>query len=241
MTLRAPSRARSSRDRGDCYSVWRNRQASKFGAAATDWLAKERPQQPGRPFPYREEEVTYLNSDVPADWTPTLPTDAAPPFPAVLLITGGGAQGRDETIFNHKPFPLIADQLTRGGIAVLRVDDRGVGASTGGSETLTSLDLAGDVEAGLAYLESRTDMDGRRLGLLGHSEAGLIASIAGSRSDDVAFLVLLAGAAVPGEEPFWHSTATGTPRCLRASTSIRSERHLPAGEIRTWTSRNCRG
>jgi pimeloyl-ACP methyl ester carboxylesterase len=127
----------------------------------------------------------------------TLPKGKGP-FPAVLLIAGSGALDRDETISYHKPFLVLADHLTRRGIAVLRTDKRGVGKSTGekpvGDYTNTTLmDLADDVFAGVEYLKSRQEIDPKRIGLLGHSEGGVLGPIIASRSPDVAFLVMLAG------------------------------------------------
>src|SRR5581483_11705315 len=153
-----------------------------------------RPQEPKPPFPYRSEEVTYKNtkSDVKLAGTLTLPSDAGP-FPAVLLLTGSGAQDRNETIFGHKPFLLIADYLTRRGIAVLRVDDRGVGGSTGSTADATKEDLADDALAGVAFLRARSDIASARVGLIGHSEGADVAALAASRSPDIAFIVMLAG------------------------------------------------
>jgi pimeloyl-ACP methyl ester carboxylesterase len=160
-----------------------------------------RPQTPKKPFPYREEEVTYENTKggVTLAGTLTLP-EGGGPFPAALLITGSGGQDRDETIFNHKPFLVIADYLTRRGIAVLRVDDRGIGGSTGNLGASTTDDLAGDVLTGVAFLKEREEVDPARIGLIGHSEGGIIAPIAAARSSDVAFIVLLAGTGLTGEE-----------------------------------------
>ena len=160
-----------------------------------------RPQTPKPPFPYRAEEVTYENraGGVKLAGTLTRP-EGEGPFPAVLLISGSGAQDRDETIFGHKPFAVLADALTRRGVVVLRVDDRGVGGSTGETSESTSEDFAGDVLAGVAYLKSRPEVTSKAIGLIGHSEGGLIAPIAAARSDDVAFIVLMAGTGVPGEE-----------------------------------------
>lgn len=160
-----------------------------------------RPQTPKAPFPYDEREVLYDN---PTDGsklggTLTLPR-SAPPHPAVLLITGSGSQDRDETIMGHKPFWVIADHLTRQGIAVLRVDDRGVGSSTGDPRTATIHTHATDVEAGVAFLGSQPEIDPRRIGLVGHSEGGILAAIVASRSRDVAFVVSLAGSGVAGAE-----------------------------------------
>jgi uncharacterized protein len=160
-----------------------------------------RPQEPQPPLPYREEEVSYEGAAAGAKiaGTLTLP-EGAGPFPAVLLITGSGSQDRNETVAGHRPFLVLADDLTRRGIAVLRVDDRGVGGSTGDPLSATSLDLAEDALQGVKFLRGRRDIDGARIGLVGHSEGGLIAPIAASRSSDVAFIVLLAGPGVTGEE-----------------------------------------
>lgn len=164
-----------------------------------------RPQTPKKPYPYREEEVTYMNEKdgVRLAGTLTLPDPNDPhmksPYPVVIMITGSGAQDRDETLFEHKPFLVIANSLTRRGIAVLRVDDRGVGGSTGNLATATSKDLANDVKAGIAYLKSRADIDPKRIGLIGHSEGGMIAPmVAVDSPEDVAFIVLMAGPGVPG-------------------------------------------
>jgi pimeloyl-ACP methyl ester carboxylesterase len=131
--------------------------------------------------------------------TLTLPRDRRP-SPAVILISGSGPQDRDETAFQHKPFLVLADHLTRSGIAVLRFDDRGVGKSTGDIMQSTAEDFVGDVLAGVAYLETRKEIDPRKIGLVGHSEGGTVAAMAAARSGDVAFLVMLAGSGLPGEE-----------------------------------------
>jgi pimeloyl-ACP methyl ester carboxylesterase len=164
--------------------------------------APNRPQEPKRPFPYREEEITFENKKAKAKFagTLTLPKGSGGPFAAVLLITGSGLQNRDEEIFDHKPFLLIADYLTRRGLAVLRVDDRSVGGSTGDVSRATTADFAEDIEAGVEYLKSRKDIDATQIGLIGHSEGGVIAPIVASRSKDIAFIVLLAGSGVTGEE-----------------------------------------
>jgi uncharacterized protein len=118
----------------------------------------------------------------------------------VALITGSGAQDRDETIMGHKPFLVLADHLTRRGIAVLRSDDRGVGGSEGDFAAATSLDFAGDAAAAVAWLRSRPEIDPDRVGLVGHSEGGMIAPIVALEYGNVAFLVLLAGPGLPGDE-----------------------------------------
>lgn len=159
-----------------------------------------RPQDPVPPFPYTEENVVYTN---PADHTRlagtlTMPPGAGP-FPAALMITGSGAQDRNEALMGHKPFLVIADYLTRRGVAVLRVDDRGVGGSTGNIMTATISDNAGDALAGLEFLRHHARIDSSRVGLIGHSEGGWVAPLAASRSSHVAYVVLLAGPAVTGE------------------------------------------
>jgi len=153
-----------------------------------------RPQTPKKPYPYIEEEVAYENqsANVHISGSLTLPKGKGP-FPAVLLIVGSGPLDRDETAYFHKPFLVLADHLTRQGIAVLRVDKRGVGKTTGDFEEATILDLADDVLAGVEYLKGRMEIDPKRIGLLGHSEGGVVGPIVASRSSDTAFLVMLAG------------------------------------------------
>lgn len=160
-----------------------------------------RPQEPKPPFPYKAEEVTYENAaaKVKLAGTLTIPQGDGP-FPAVLLITGSGPQDRDESLLGHKPFAVLADYLTRRGITVLRVDDRGVGKSTGKFDEATSFDFADDVLAGVQFLKTRKEVDSKRIGLAGHSEGGLIAPIVASKCSDVAFIVLLAGTGLTGEE-----------------------------------------
>ena len=160
-----------------------------------------RPQTPKSPFPYRAEDVTFENNagGVHLAGTLTVPPGAGP-FPAVILITGSGPQDRDESLLGHKPFLVLADYLTRRGVAVLRVDDRGVGGSTGSTSKSTSEDFAGDVLAGLAFLKERQEINARKIGLIGHSEGGIIAPIAAARSKDVAFIVLMAGTGLPGTQ-----------------------------------------
>ncbi|SEI53868.1 hypothetical protein SAMN05216327_102323 [Dyadobacter sp. SG02] len=160
-----------------------------------------RPQEPKLPYPYRSEEITFLNehSNIKLSGTLTLPAKEGS-FPAVVLITGSGPQDRNEEIFGHKPFLIIADYLTRHGFAVLRYDDRGIGKSTGRFMTATSLDLASDAESAVAYLKSRKEINPAQVGLAGHSEGGLVAAIAASRSKDIGFVVSLAGPGAPGLE-----------------------------------------
>jgi uncharacterized protein len=162
---------------------------------------RRRPQMPRPPFPYKVEDVTYPSkaAGVRLAGTLTIP-EGKGPFPAVLLITGSGPQDRDETLVGHKPFLLLADALTRRRIAVLRFDDRGVARSTGNFATATSADFADDVEGGIAFLRERPEIDAKRIGLLGHSEGGVIGPMVAARvPTDVAFLVLMAGTGVSGE------------------------------------------
>ena len=161
-----------------------------------------RPQNPVKPYPYKEEDVTYPNpaaGGIKLAGTLTIPPGKGP-FPTVLLITGSGPQDRDETLMGHKPFLVLSDYLTRQGIAVLRVDDRGIAKSEGTFGTATTADFATDVEAGLAFLKTRQEVDHRKTGLIGHSEGGIIAPMVASRNRDVAFIVMLAGSGVSGEE-----------------------------------------
>jgi len=161
----------------------------------------KRPQNPKKPYPYREEEVTYENTaqKVTLAATLTLPQGRGP-FPAVVLICGSGRHDRDESILGHKPFLVLADYLTRKGIAVLRADKRGVGKSTGDYSKATSADFATDAEAGVAYLKTRPEVDARKIGLIGHSEGGTIAPMVAARNPDVAFIVMMAGTGVPGDD-----------------------------------------
>jgi pimeloyl-ACP methyl ester carboxylesterase len=160
-----------------------------------------RPQEPKPPFPYDEEEVSYENKrdGVKLAGTLTLPRGKTS-SPSVILITGSGPQNRNEELLGHKPFLVLADYLTRRGVAVLRVDDRGVGGSTGAVSNSTSENFAADALAGIEFLKGHKGIDAKRIGLIGHSEGGLIAPLVASQSDDVAFIVLLAGPGLPGED-----------------------------------------
>ncbi|HKJ03814.1 MAG TPA: alpha/beta hydrolase [Longimicrobiales bacterium] len=159
--------------------------------------APKRPQNPTLPLPYRSVGVTVPNAaaGVTLAGTLTLP-DGPGPFPAAVLVTGSGPQDRDETLLGHKPFLVLSDHLTRAGIAVLRYDDRGTGESTGSFATATSEDLASDALAAVAFLRARRDMGA--VGIVGHSEGGLVGPMAAARSADVAFVVMLAGPGLPG-------------------------------------------
>ncbi len=160
-----------------------------------------RPQEPKKPYPYYEEDVTFPNvgAGITLAGTLTLPQREGV-FPAVILITGSGAQNRDEEIMGHKPFLIISDFLTRNGIAVLRFDDRGTASSEGIFKTATSNDFATDVNAGVEYLLTRKEINKTKIGLIGHSEGGIIAPMVANSSKNVAFIVLLAGTGIPGDQ-----------------------------------------
>jgi len=164
-------------------------------------LELRRPQNPVKPYPYREEEVAYDNKlqNVTLAATLTIPPGKGP-FPGVVLITGSGPQDRDESLLGHQPFLVLSDYLTRHGIAVLRADDRGTARSTGNFSTATTADFATDVEAGVTYLKARSEVDPRKIGLIGHSEGGVIAPMVAARNKDVAFIVMMAGTGVPGDQ-----------------------------------------
>lgn len=181
--------------------------AFKKGIFVTEVL--KRPQEPKPPYPYNEEEVSYINPlapEVTLAGTLTMPKSGGP-FPAVILITGSGALDRNETLYGHKPFHVIADHLTRHGIAVLRVDDRGVAKSTGNFKTATDADFATDVLAGIEYLKSRPEINSKQIGLLGHSCGALIGPMVAAQSPDVAFLVMLAGPGMNGEQIIYEQGA----------------------------------
>lgn len=160
-----------------------------------------RPQEPVKPYPYYSEDVKFDNSKdkISLAGTLTLPAKEGN-YPAVILITGSGPQDRDEAIMDHKPFLVLADHLTKNGIAVLRYDDRGTAQSTGDFSTATSKEFASDVESAIAYLKTRKEINTRKIGLAGHSEGGSIASMVAGDSREVAFIVLLAGPGIPGDE-----------------------------------------
>jgi pimeloyl-ACP methyl ester carboxylesterase len=163
---------------------------------------QKRPQTPTAPFPYKVEEVAYDNPKVAGvrlSCTLTTPEKNGR-HPAAILITGSGPQDRDETIFGHKVLGVLADHLTRKGIAVLRCDDRGFGKSTGVFLNKTPADFSTDVEAGLAFLRARPDIDPKRIGLIGHSEGSITGPMAANRNPDVAFIVMMGGVGVKGVE-----------------------------------------
>lgn len=160
-----------------------------------------RQQEPVKPYPYYSEEVTFRNekANLLLAGTLTLPSKEGN-FAVVVLISGSGPQNRDEELFGHKPFLVLSDYLTRNGIGVLRYDDRGVAKSEGDFKAATSLDFATDVEAAISYLKTRKEVNQKKIGLIGHSEGGIIAPMVASESKDVSFIVLLAGTGIPGNQ-----------------------------------------
>ena len=167
-----------------------------------------RPQDPKKPYPYDEIEVAFMNDTAVVKFagTLTLPRSERP-VPAVLLVSGSGPQDRNETLMGHRPFLVLADHLTRRGIAVLRVDDRGVGGSTGSVFESTSEDFATDALAGVKFLKGREEIDPGRIGIVGHSEGAIVAPLAAAMSQDVAFIVLLAAPGLVGEEILYLQSA----------------------------------
>ena len=153
-----------------------------------------RPQTPKTPFDYASEEIDINNQQagIKLQGTLTLPNSSRK-VPAVVLLTGSGQQNRDEEFSGHKPFWVIADHLTRNGIAVLRMDDRGIGGSTGDYKNSTTGDFATDALAAVEYLKNRPEIDATRIGLIGHSEGGSTAVVAAGNSADVKFMIALSG------------------------------------------------
>ena len=160
-----------------------------------------RPQEPKKPYSYHSENITFTNkkAGVTLAGTLTFPQNEGV-YPAVILISGSGPQNRDEELMGHKPFLVLSDYLTSNGFAVLRYDDRGTAWSTGDFKAATSADFAADVEAAIDYLKTRKEINIKHIGLIGHSEGGLIAPMVASKSKDVAFIVLLAGTGIPGDQ-----------------------------------------
>lgn len=171
-------------------------------------VKRVRPQEPTQPYPYYAEDVTFTNAkaQITLAGTLTLPKKEGK-FPVVVLISGSGPQNRDEELLGHKPFLVLADHLTKNGIGVLRFDDRGVGASKGDFKEATSADFATDVEAAINYLLTRKDVNINKIGLMGHSEGGIIAPMVAAKSTNVAFIVLLAGTGIKGDELLLLQTA----------------------------------
>jgi len=196
----------------------------------TDELPRpNRPQEPKRPYPYDDEEVVYENSRaaIKLVGTLTLPRTGGP-FPAVLLIGGSGTDDRDNG-FSHRTFLVLADYLTRRGIATLRADKRGVWKSTGDFYTATTEDFASDALGSVAYLKTRKEMNPAQIGIVGHSEGAMIAPLLAARSPDIAFIVMMAGAGMPLDK------LLVTQKCLYAEAKGADEQKLAL--LRDWYER----
>ena len=162
---------------------------------------KTRPQDPQPPFNYHIEEVTFVNEKEGNTLVGTLTIPKGEgPFPAMVLVSGSGQQDRDEELMNHRPFWVIADYCALHGIAVLRYDDRGIGGSTGEVMNATSMDFSYDAEAAFDYLRNRKEINASKVGILGHSEGGVINFMVSARRPEVAFLISMAGPSVNGIE-----------------------------------------
>jgi uncharacterized protein len=192
-------------------------------------LERPRPQNPVKPYPYREEEVSFENSGagIKLAGTLTIPPGKGP-FPGVILIAGSGAHDRDEALMGHRPFLVLSDYLTRRGFAVLRYDKRGVGKSGGNYATATTADFADDAEASLAYLLTRAEIERRKVGLVGHSEGGIIAPMLAARNSSIAFIVMMAGPGIPGDELLVEQTLL----IAEADTQTNETAEKAAGEER---------
>lgn len=160
----------------------------------------KRPQEPKEPFPYKTEDVNFENKveNFTLAGTLTMPFDGEN-FPAVILISGSGGQNRNEELLGHKPFLVIADYLTRNGFAVLRYDDRGIGESKGKHFSATTEDFTEDALSAVEFLKTRKEINHSKIGMIGHSEGGMIAPMAAVQSNDIAFIILMAGPGIPGD------------------------------------------
>lgn len=171
------------------------------GVAQAGGAERKRPQHPKAPFPYDSREVTFSNASAKVDLagTLTIPKPSRK-VPLAVLVSGSGPQDRDETLLEHKPFWVIADYLARRGIAVLRYDDRGVGKSKGNFAQATTADFAQDASAAVAFARTVPEVDPQKIGIIGHSEGGLVAPMVASTDKQLAWIILLAGPGVNGEQ-----------------------------------------
>jgi len=197
----------------------------------TSQVPERRPQDPVRPYPYKDEDVAFANAsaNITLAGTLTIPPGKGP-FPAAVLIAGSGPHDRDETILGHRPFLVLSDYLTRKGIVVLRYDKRGIAKSTGDYKAATTADFATDAEAAVAFLKTRPEVNPHEIGLIGHSEGGVIAPMVAAHDPSVAFVVMMAGSGVPGdqiivEQVLLLNEAGGTPR-EEAQKDAANERKL---------------
>jgi pimeloyl-ACP methyl ester carboxylesterase len=168
-------------------------------------------------LPYRQQDVAFENTAAHNHLAGTLTIpQGTGPFPAIVLVSGTGQNTRDEDVWGHKVFIVLADALSRRGFAVLRYDKRGVGGSTGNFYTATTADFASDADAAVTWLQTQPGIDARHVGILGHSEGGIIAPMVAASDKHVAFVVMIAGPALRGDKLFvlqsaMTSKAYGTP------------------------------
>jgi hypothetical protein len=203
----------------------------RISEAEKNSLSKDkiRPQTPKPPYGYHSEEVEYDNADKSLHYGATFTRpEGDGKYPAVIIISGSGTQDRDGTMLGHKPYWVLADYLTKNGIAVLRVDDRGAGKSSLGADinNKTSIDFSHDVETSLNYLETRPDVDKKHLGLIGHSEGGMIAPMVAARRKDVAFIVLWGGPGISGAQILAEQSALGLKEKGLDSVSVEAYKKL---------------
>ncbi len=174
------------------------------GAIAVPLYASDQarhPQAPAAAVPYAETAVTFANPAGPSRLAGTLSTPPGPgPFPAIVIVPGSGPVNRDGELFGHQFYRVLADDLTRRGFAVLRSDKRGLGQSNGNFDTATTADFASDIEAGVAFLRTRKEIDPQRIGLIGHSEGGIIAPMVAGKDPRIVFVVMMAGNGIRGDQ-----------------------------------------
>ena len=200
---------------------------SSFHCDNSEGYDKSRFQEPHPPYPYIVEEVSFTNGNDRATLAGTLTIpNLQGESPAAVLISGSGLQDRDETIYNHKPFKVLADYLTRQNIAVLRYDDRGAGHSTGPMNNITPEHFAEDAYSAVQYLKSRDNIDAGKIGLIGYSMGAVEGSILASRYDDVAFLVMLGGPGIPLDEHMLLSDSVSNSRSGKTMDEIHAGQHL---------------
>ncbi|NMM50670.1 alpha/beta hydrolase family protein [Marinigracilibium pacificum] len=190
----------------------------------------KRPQEPQKPYPYLSEDVTFHNqkADITLSGTLTLPKNKTD-FQTVILISGSSPHTRDEDIAGHKPFLVIADHLTKNGIGVLRFDDRGVGNSEGKYKTAAYNDRISDVLSAFDYLKARKDINSNKIGLIGHSEGGLIAAMTAEKSQDVGFIILMAAPGLTGYDMILLRTEKSNKQAGKSPTEINKETILLKG------------
>jgi hypothetical protein len=206
-------------------------------AEASDTGPPPRPQHPEPPYPYVEEDVTFQNDSAGLTLAGTLTRpEGEGPHPAVVLLSGSGPQNRNSEVANHKLFHVLADHLTRQGLAVLRYDERGVGESEGTFDDATSEDFADDAAAAVRFLHEHTAIDANEVGLLGISEGGYVAPMVHTQREPVDFLVLMAGPSVPGHEILvkqWAKIAAAQGASSSAIDSVKQVQRRVVEVLRT--------